>query len=413
MRIWPWLLLLLAPGCPGKERVAPTSRPAWPPLPTTSGSAARLVKARTRRPIASFALPTDADEVLERLRQGPIAAGWPAIVRVLQGELERAGRSVLLVGTYHDAGGQVRAFRRLVGPGGLRGLRAAAVELLPADGRWDRAPAEQRGLGGLVARYLASGDRDVLQAVRRAVPGASYTAWKYRYVDEVIDLLVGARAAGLALLPCDMPRALQRRTAADQVDRLRELHCLLSLDDALGPGPRRVAMLWGQAHLAPGALPRFLRPRTRVVRVYLFGHRPGPAGIELGLRGRLHLLDPLLLPLAGQATYALLLDGPTLGGRLLRARDVLARPLPPGRRHRLEVTLDEPGMMVVAGRRVALEAGGTALPLAPGTHAFLLESAGKLLAGALRMPRRGALALTAHPREGRAELTVQSGPPGE
>lgn len=415
------LLVSFVTGCPRRAERRPDSGAQvqpWPALPRDPTATRRLVQRLTRRKLdVDSPRPPDSSAALfdllwRRQRQGRLVAGWPAVIRTLQAELQRSRSSVLLVGTYHDAGGQVAAFGRLIGPSGLRGLGAAAVELLPADGHWREVPSkQQRGLSRQVALYLKRGQRAALDEVQVALPRVNYTAWKYRYRHRVLDLLVSARAAGLELVPCDMPRQLQQSASGcgPLIDRVRELHCLLALRDVLGREPRRLALLWGQAHLRPDAMPRFFPSATRVVTVHLYGHRPGPAGLEHALAGRLRLTDPLLVPL-GEAPdlprFMLLLDGPQLAARVLRARDPLERPLPAERRHRLQVAVEQATQLELGGQQLELEAGASReVALAPGNHTFLAQSGNRLLGGAISVPRQGAVTLTLRP--GGVQLVAQ------
>lgn len=341
-----------------------------------------------------------------RAREGELVAGWGAITRWLQARLDAAGQreAYLLVGSYHDSGGQVAAFGRVIGPQGLRNLSAATAEQYAADGRWRGVkPAEQRGDSPALARYRAGGARADLEALRRGQLDHDYTAWKYRYLHEVLDLAVTARASGLRLSGCDMPRPLQRRLyvaskAPTHLPALRELHCLLHLDDALrrAASPRRVAMLWGQSHVEPGGLPRFVAKAAQVIAVHLVGQRPGPHGLafELGRAG-LRTVDPLLVPVsdgAGLVQAALILPDRATRAQLHRARDVGAK----GRG--ISAQSSAAGRLSLGGRVHALKADApTTLTLPPGGHAFALESKGVLLAGGLEVLRRGGVTLSLQP----------------
>lgn len=428
------LTLLALAGCrrPGQGSRPPDARAdaapkvvraVWRELPATAEPAAALVRERTRRSTKPALLPDKAEQVIglvaRRAREGRLWVGWPHLVQRLQSEISAAGGAYLLFGTYHDAGGQMEAFRRLIGPTGLRDLSLAALEQLPADGRWQGVPLEaQRGLSAAVGRYLRGGQREDLQQVAREQRRHNYTGWKYGYLSTMLDLLVTARAQDLDLVGCDMPRALQRRlgSAATQLDRLRELHCLHTVDDALSrvKTPRRVAMAWGQAHLASEGLARFLPPAIRVVAVHAHGHRPGPAGLERELHQRLLLADPVLVELDDDASsdtarYLLLLDGPELGVRVHRARDRLDRPPPPGQRPRLRVSADRAGQLSLGGKSVALEPWKEAvLALAPGPGTYLFVGAGQTLVGSLELPDDGALSLTLELKARQVRLELQT-----
>lgn len=420
-RLRPSLVVLLAlgAGCRGSTPGEPAA-PPWPAFPRSLDAARALIEERTLRGTGgTSARPTTKEALLALLRAKRPVAGWRPIVARLQRELDRGGSAVLLWGTHHDAGGQLEAFRRLVGPGGLEGLSAATLEQLIADGRWRDVPeSDQRGVSADVRRYLARGDAKALRALHENQRRQNYTGWKYRYLRVVTDLLVSARARGLTLLPCDMPAALQRRSPGALVDRLRELHCLLALEDALrvratsARRKRLIAMAWGQSHLLPGALPRFLDEKTRVVAVHVIGGRPGPAGLEHALAGRLALADPVLVPVdAGR--FVLLLDHAPLGARVEQALDRQDRALPAELRHQLRVTVHgADGALRVAGRRVALFADRqVALPLAPGPGTWLFEGSGRMLLGSVTVSEGGAVELTIGPDERTVRLLVQAREP--
>lgn len=417
-----WMLLvcfLLACGCPveapsaapphsppGTTRPVAAMPPAWPALPADDAAAQKLIKRLTRLAPPRHERPAlTAAGVLEllrtRIRQGRAIAGWPAIVRWFQGQLDRGARARtgvrLLWGVYHDSGGQVRAFRRLIGPGGLRGLHAVTVELLSADGQWLGLPrAAQQGDSADLRDYLTRGSAAAWQRLAARQRQHNYTAWKYDYLPRVMDLPVAARAGGRRLLGCDMPPALKRRirglTMANRL-RLRELHCGLATTRALRalPGPRRVAALWGQQHLAADGVPRFLPRSTRLLAVLVLGHRPGPHGLEQPLSRVLALSHPMLLSLddpGPRQTMLLLLPGPVLGATVERTRDHPERPLAPARHGQLTLRARARGRWMAHHDAVTL-AGNDApatLKLPPGSHAFLYAGGGKLLAGAVQIP---------------------------
>jgi hypothetical protein len=405
----------LALGAACKEPRA--TAPSWPAFPGSLGTARELVEARTRRPADGRSLrPRSEEALLDLLRQKPLVAGWEPIIERLQNELGR-GSAFLLWGTHHDAGGQLEAFRRLLGPGGLEGLSAVTLEQLIADGRWRGIPKkDQRGISAPLRRYLAKGDAKALLAVRDDQRRNNYTGWKYRYLQTVTELMITARAGGLKLLPCDMPGALQRRSPGKLVDRVRELHCLLALEDALRSTTARrrghIAMAWGQAHLDPDALPRFLDEKTRVVAVHVLGHRPGPAGLEHELAGQLLLADPVLVPL-GAGYFVLLLDGPPLSARLQQSLDRQDRALPAELRHQLRVTAHgAEGQLKVAGKQMALEEDRqVVVSLSPGAATYLFESSEDIVVGSVKIARGGAVELNLIPDESTVRLLVQARQP--
>jgi hypothetical protein len=217
-----------------------------------------------------------------------------------------------------------------------------------------------------------------------------YTAWKFGYVDSVMDLVFAARAQRLPLRGCDMPGPVQDRLRAlsgPLRDSLRELHCLLALEQP-GPvkdHPRRVAMFWGQAHLGPRGLPRFLPADALVVSLYLLGRRPGPLTPEAELARHLVVDDLLLLPLdRSDEQLALLLPGPPLGGELSRSREwTTSTSRGPAR---LRVSSQLPGELFVCGRQVRVGVEDQTLELPPQPSAGYLLRAGRLrMAGAVEL----------------------------
>src|SRR6185295_6154237 len=96
---------------------APAPAASFPELPTSAEAAEALVQRETLRAVGADR-PLDAAAILAAVEHGPVA-GREAVTRWLQGFLDRAGGDAhLLFGTWHDAPGQIDAFRRLVGPGG-------------------------------------------------------------------------------------------------------------------------------------------------------------------------------------------------------------------------------------------------------------------------------------------------------
>ncbi len=364
------------------------ARPAFPDLPTTPEAAAELVRRETARPVGPDH-EVDAAAILAAVaaHPGALVAGDGAVVRWIQAFLDRAsGDAFVLQGAWHDAPGQVDAFRRLVGPGGLRGLTVVAVELFRADGEWGGVPAEvQRGDGAAISAYVDHGERDAFAGLARTHRDADYAAWKLGYEPSVLDLLVNARATGVRFLGCDMPAALQERSGAPPGEarlRLRELHCLRSLPPEPGGRPRRAALLWGQAHLRPGGLRRFLPPATAALALHVFGRRLAPGAVETALARELAVLDPVLVPL-GPDEAALILPDDTLGGHVDR---VLAAAEPgevvvQGVTARSEV----PGVLVVGERSVPVGREPAAIPLGEGEHAWTFTGGGRRLVGAVRL----------------------------
>ncbi|MFZ5786444.1 MAG: hypothetical protein ACOY3Y_08375, partial [Acidobacteriota bacterium] len=371
----------------------------WPALPRTRGGIELLVRARSRRPLAP-APATDPDAILARLdaREVRWLAGEGPVRRALEARLARASRTgrdaYLLFGTFHDSALQVESFRRLIGPGGIRGLDAIVVEQFDADGGWDGLPTEaQTGDGPLLARYLARGEPEAYAALAARQERDDYTAWKYGYLPSVMDLVASARAAGTPLLGCDMPRALQLLVAntGSELYRLRELHCLFALEEELGARRTagrglQVAMLWGQDHVKPHGVRRFLPRDALVLSCYLLGGRPGSLTPEAQLARRLVLNDPVLLPLdREEREVAILLPGADLGGEVDRARDWLDLPATPGGRATVRAHSTEPGLLRVGALTLKVGAAEASIALPAGEHAYLFSAGPRRIAGAVQL----------------------------
>lgn len=375
----------------------------WPDLPHDGVALDALVKKRSLRKIG-VQRPLDVERIIDALRdgteQGELVSGWPAIVRTLDdtlGEAARRGRGAyLLVGSFHDAPGQVDAFRRLIGPGGMAGTTIAALEQLHADGSWGTVQtSEQAGDDAIVARFVEHGDVDAFATLQERQRQHDYTAWKYGYVERVTDLLTAARAAGRKLVGCDMPSALQSRVRVElgeRGQRLRDLHCALALERARRgrPPPHRFALFLGDAHLLPESLPRFLAPDMRVVRVHLIGERTADAGLDVDLAAKLAIMEPLLVPIAAER-FLLVLPDARLSARVDRARS--DESVPQTEQHRI-VLEGFDGEAWIGKKRMAL-AGRMNVDVEPGEIDFLLPHGSRLLAGTALIAQGGSLSLSA------------------
>jgi hypothetical protein len=384
-------------------RAHQTPAAAFPELPATPEAAEELVRRETARPVAAERAG-DAGAILAAVAARPAAvvAGDGAVTRWIQAVLDRApGDAYVLFGTWHDAPGQIDAFRRLAGPGGLRGIDLVAVELFRADGAWGGAPLEiQRGDGAAIEAYLASGDREAFAGLARSHRDADYAAWKLGYEPAVLDLLVEARATGVRLLGCDMPRALQEKIGAppgDLRNRLREIHCLRSLPPAPGGKPRHAALLWGEAHVQPDGLRRFLPPAAAVLSLHVFGRRMEAGPAETALAKELAVVEPALVPL-GPDDAALLLPDATLGGHVDRvlAGAEQGEAVQPG----LVVRAEEAGTIFVGGRSVPVGPEAVTVALPEGDHPYVLASGGRRAVGAIRMMAGHRVELGFDPRSG-------------
>jgi hypothetical protein len=383
------------------ERATP---PPFPALPVTPEAVADLVARETQRPPRGPAREVDAAAILAAVSADPgaVVAGDGPVTRWIQAALDRAGGDAyLIVGAWHDAPGHVEAFRRLVGPGGLRGLGVVAVELFRADGAWGGVPSEvQRGDGAALDAYVTRGDLSAFADLERRHRDVDYAAWKLGYEATVLDLVVNARATGVRFAGCDMPAALQERSGAPPGEarhRLREIHCLRSLPPAPPGRPRRAALLWGDAHVRAEGILRFLPPTATALSIHLIGRRIEPGPVEALLAKELGVVEPALVPL-GPDEAALLLPDATLGARVDR---VLTGPeagasTAPG----LTVRAEGPGVLVVGGRSVPVGAAAVEIPLPEGDHSYVYAGGGKRVVGALRIDPGHRVELAFDPRSG-------------
>jgi hypothetical protein len=385
--------------------------PDFGPFPTTSDAAFDLVRRETVRPVAQ-AHDLTADAILGAIaaRPGELAGGSAAIARRLQAFLDRApGDAYLLVGTWHDAPGQIDAFRRLVGPGGLRGLDVVAVEMFRADGAWSGAPTDpQRGDGAAINAYVTHGDADAFASLARAHRDVDYAAWKLDYEATVLDLLVEARAARLRFRGCDMPIALQERSGASPGPlrhRLREIHCVRSLPPPPRETPRRAALLWGDAHLAPDGLQRFLPASAAVLALHLVGARLTPGALETALAKDLAVTAPVLVPL-GADEAALVLPDAVLGAQVDRVltRAEPGAPFAPG----VFMSGRGDGSVVVGDRSTVVGERRASIAVPEGEHTYVYASGAKRTVGVLRLDAGHRVELAF---EGRSVSYVDSAPP--
>jgi hypothetical protein len=423
-RLGPLVLSVAALACSSPRDPAPgapplAAAPEWPELPRTREAAEELVRTRTVRPVTGGA-ESDAKEAAALIRAlderpGALVAGDAPVLAWIQGFLDRAAQGghdgAVLYGTYHDSGGQIDAFRRLIGPLGLRGLTHVAVEQLRADGAWKGLPVDvQRGDDAAIGAWLASGDRGALGALAERHGASDYAAWKFGYEPSVLELLVAARATGVHFAGCDLAASTRELLGGlPELSRLRlrELHCVLSLSAA--KGPRRMALLWGQAHVQREGLRRFFPPDVAALSVYALGYRSGEWTTEATLGGRLALADPLLIPLDAEGTEIAILypDGP-LGATVDRVRADASTGKPGLRVHLLGAT----GTLHVGDRAFPIGADVQRIDLPPGEHAYVLTVDSVRFAGAIHLPPGGGLDLSFDPAHRAVALTERPAPAG-
>jgi len=338
----------------------PPAPPPWPPFPKDDAARDALVKQRTLReptPVTDFS----PEAVLAAARQQGLHT-LPSGERRVYAWIHQQNPKWLLFGTFHDSAAQVAAFRRLVGKGGVRGFTHVALEQLHADGRWASFDGGQRGDDAVLH------DDD---ALARAHHAHDYTAWKYGYERDVLDL-VDSRT-----LPCDAPHTRD--------ERLRELHCLFAIRDKTGP-EARIAMLWGMAHVTSEGFRRFLPPSEKTLSLYAVGGRwtPDPA-----FDAKLLVDDLTLVPL-GEGEAALLLPN----GHVQRARDEDFA----GQKPVLHASGD--GTLRIGSHEAKLPAD---LELPPGEYTYAFRSSGGLdVVGSIELYAEAELAFDAVTRETRA-----------
>lgn len=371
-------------GC-SEKAAPPTAGADAVALPRTAAEVKALIASETKRPPRVPDPEVDASTIVraaEARGLGELPSGQGAIVRWLQAALDAApGDLYLFVGTWHDAPGHIDAFRRLVGPGGLRGLTLIAAEQFRGDGVWKGVPPEaQRGDGALLSAWSARGDAAAFAALAGRHRESDYAAWKLGYEETALDLLVSARAAGTPIVGCDMPAALQGLSGSEGElrNRLREVHCLRSLPIS---SPRRVAMIWGQAHVRSSGIARFVPASATVIAIHVVGRRQVAGAVEIGLASRFMMNDPVLIPL-GEREAALVLPDETLGGHVDR---VLTSIDDGATTTGLMATAEVGGTLAVGSRSFAVGREAVSVPLAAGDHTYAFTAKGCTVLGAARL----------------------------
>lgn len=275
--------------------------------------------------------------------------------RAKDAQVSRKTGFYLLWGTIHDAGPQVDAFRRLINAvdGATGGFKWDDVflEQLRADGHWrdielpkalDASTDDvQRGDTRALDSWRTTGANSALIEVRKAQWRDDYAAWKFDYVDSVVDVVRDARlptgrdreeAAAFTLRGCDMPLRLQallgEAVRTKYGEALREVHCAHALRDALRQSPSssmpRVAMLWGEHHILPSGFSRLLPKDAVVLRAHVIGGRPPAArdGVYRALAATFDLAEPMLVELTPHGDLAYVLADAAAGEHVDRKRIV-------------------------------------------------------------------------------------------
>lgn len=402
-------VLLVCAGCSSRETAeldrrddvsSPDAGPVWAPLPRSQLEAEKLIASWTRRKAAPEPTPElTVEDVLRRLEQlpsGELVVGHRAVVAHIDSRImaaRREGRDAfILFGSFHDSAGQIRAFGRLLGPNGVEGFTHVVIEQFSGDGHWSGVAANvQAGDNQNLERALTLGNPTAWQLLERRQREINYTAWRYDALHDVMALLPLARAASLTVIGCDMPARLQQQAQGiDQraLDRLRELHCLFSLNETRhATEPRGVAMFWGAEHIAPENLRRFLPTGALAMSILLVGHRPNPLHLGGQLSNRLALNAPVLIPIDPERElHALLLPDIHLGGDIERSRVVHSQG---SLDEEIEVIvdIDETADFATAGSRIAIDQTKQRLkvrrPPTGTTAPFTVTTATKTLVGNL------------------------------
>lgn len=396
----------------------------WPALPSNPESAELLIAASTKRqPKRNVALPNGEQLrslIVKRYEQGKMVAGWPAIIKTIREELDNAAAAgkngYLLWGTYHDSEKQLEAFRRLVGPLGIGGLTVVTLENFDAQGSWANINAkEQRGDSELLTRWLDSGEDSDMNRIFDHHKHKSYTAWKYGHLLALTDIIVTARATGLKVVGCDMPKSIQRRMGGvgeEAVLRLRELHCALSLEQQkpLHDSPVRVAMLWGQDHVKPEGVRRFFDKSSKVLPFYVHGARASRRWSDPTLA----VIEPIMFPLENAETERIfVLPDPRGGVRVERTR--VPKPTSnEDRKQRLVITSSRPGVIRFAGHGMEVNENPKSIGLTENLNGnriggfipFIYDDNKTLIVGSLEIPAVGRLEVHIDSEQGIIDFKV-------
>jgi hypothetical protein len=451
------VLALAAPACRGCEPPsaaadagssvdAPFDRATglghpWPRLPSSEGEARALVDRYATRDagVPPEETPLDIDiarSLLAALDSGDdreggavrVIAGMPAIRARVASEAGRSnatGRGFyLLWGTHHDAPAQVVAFRELTAARPEALFTHVVLEQLRADGRWASTdPAAQRGDDEAIRRWAGRGAAEARKEIAASQEREDYAAWKYDYLGAILDVVDDGRTSPHELAGCDMPRGLQERLGDIRLqwgDALRELHCALALADRIDPNarPGRIAMLWGEKHVAAGGVRRFLPTIADLLVIRAVGGRPPQVDdpIARTIAERLELVDPLLVEdTRHSASGAWFVVGPSRASPhfdRVRLRDGPASPEDAGGGSPTNTALSSaaPSVVRLDGRPVAVSSEPRTATLAPGPHTLVvpLPLAKRILVAGFDLPRRGGVAIRIEQTEPEVTVTVRA-----
>ncbi len=382
---------------------------SWPMLPRTPEDVHSLVSTSVLRRPAEPVRPAPIDGAnlvlhtsLDDLARAPSGESTLRDVLAERASREKNG-SYLLVGVNHASADSVALFKKLVeAPASYTHV---GVELFAADGHWSGlADDAQRGSSAALDAYFERGDASSFAALKAAHEQSDYVAWKLGYADTVLDLAVAARAGAYTLVPLDLAPAMKASLAnalGDTLLDLREVHAALSLRSVLkrystgGPGrkPVRMAMLWGDTHVGPAGIARFLPASVDVTTVHVVG--ANTASLPNGAPGgtTLVLNDPVLLPGKTDDLVVVLPDEGSRGtvDRVrLKEGSASAPTLAKGRAKEVTVNAGgEPGTRlsrVALGRqRVDVNGAKASLRVSPGAVTYVLETKSDRVVGALTL----------------------------
>ncbi|MFT3838632.1 MAG: hypothetical protein QM723_16760 [Myxococcaceae bacterium] len=391
------LMMVMLGACARPKEPVPAPKPPpppqWPRFPTGAAEAAALVKAQT------VAAGEAIDFRPERAFEAAERAGWQHLIsgdrRVL--EWVRAQRAAwLLAGTFHDSPEQARMFHHLIAPGGAGPFGTVALEQLRAPGAWLDADAGNGFDAQALERYLGSGSEADFEALKQTHLQHDYTAWKYGYDDELLQIVATARAGKIAVSACDVPDALMERLRDDDDSlRVRELHCKLTLAEAKTP----VAMMWGQAHAGPDGFRRFLKEKA--LSLVMLGGRHSADAPDSEFRDRLVLNDPVLIPIREGYAWLWLPDR-FVDGKVDRTRTAADATAPS-----IVASSEEPGTLGIGDLSFELHDDEKSKPLAAGEYTYRFRTAkGLTVVGSVEVPESGTAVLHFEPSTRTTYLTV-------
>ncbi len=381
----------------------------WPPLPTVPSEVANVVRDRGNRPYVAPARPT-VEQIRKHLGGEQVVAGDELVGAVLDGWVGATDKpSFVLFGSLHDSGAQLDAFRRVATR--MPHLWGVVMEQFKARGDWPKSDVKAADVDDAdLAEFFATGSEGALYRLRANQQEHDYAAWKFGYVDTVMDAVVAFRGASLPVFACDMPKSLlgPALEGTDEATTLREAHCAISAREKLRllgpahvakgetyfddvPPPMRAAFFVGDNHAGIGGLARFLHADGRIATVHVIGGR-GWSPETAELPADMAIVDPVLVPLGEPdvTSWALLLPNVSSGviDRVIDRGDAksdrIARPRPPTddtiSAPTVWVESESPARIALAGADVALLGGGRGgewLRVRPGRHACTITVGGK------------------------------------